>query len=398
MTSRQRAANLAKQVSLIAIFFTAVGTASAQSLSTAPAEESRTALAATRNDEAVGSAGIAAAIARNNEGVELAGQGRYKEAEQAFRAALEIGCEDELERAKIANNLGTLYQREDRFPEAERMFRIALELRQKNLPLSSIEVVYSLNNLAEVCRVQDRQWEARNLMERAVAQVQRSHAGDPGAQILLTNLALVLCRFNQFDQAQELLRSALNYYEKHNEATSRGYGVAINSLGQIAEAQNDFNTAALLYEQSVTIFQNLGDSARSDLAAALANAGALYERQGRVREAREAQQRAMQFLNPKGDVLLRGQVLWNLGNIAAKSDRPSDALPFFQQSLTIHEERLGPEHPVTAGLLLDYASATKLAGDKSLARKLRKRAEDLLAKIKSPGQLTVSAKAFRGFK
>jgi tetratricopeptide (TPR) repeat protein len=387
-----------KRSTLVAIFF--IGIASAQNF---PQDSPKdpVAAAAAQNHKAVGLSSVAAAVAQNNEAVRLASEGRNAEAEQSYRAALEAACDDDLVRAKIANNLGTLYQRQDRYPDAERMFRSALDWRQKNLPAASTEVAYSLNNLAEVYRIEGRDWEARKLMETAVQHLQESHADAPGLPIVLTNLSAVLCRFNQFDQAEEVLRSALIFYDKHRQAAGRGYGVALNNLGQISETKNDLQAASRLYEQAIGIFEDLGDRGKTDLAATLANVGALYQKQDQIAEARQAEQRALGLLSPEGDMLLRAEILRNLGNIVAKGGNPADALPYFQQSLGIQEKTLGAEHPETASLLLDYASATQRAGNKSLSRKLRKRAQELLARLSSqssPGQMTVSIRDLRDSK
>jgi hypothetical protein len=47
--------------------------------------------------------------------------------------------------------------------------------------------------------------------------------------------------------------------------------------------------------------------------------------------------------------------------------------------------------------LLDYSSATLRAGNKSLSRKLRQRAKELLERLnsRSPGPMTVSVRALR---
>lgn len=332
-----------------------------------------------------------AAVAQNNEAVRLSHEGKEREAEEFYRAAI-AASHDDLVRAKIANNLATLYQRQDRYHDAEAMFRCALELRQKNLLASSVEVAYSLNNLAEVYRVEGRDWEARNLMETAVRNLQPFHPDDPGLPIILTNLAVVLGRFQQFDQAEELLRSALIAYDKQREADSRGYGIMLDNLGQILQTKNDLESAEPLYKQAIGIFEHMGDPGRTDLAATLANAGKLYERLDRIQEAKQTEERALKLLHPSGDALLRAQILRNLGNIVATDGHPVDALPYFEQSLAIQEKTLGDQHPNTAGVLLDYSSATLRAGNKSLARKLRKRAMDLLARVasNSPAQLTVS--------
>jgi tetratricopeptide (TPR) repeat protein len=336
------------------------------------------------------------AIARNNEAVRLSHEGRSAEAEQAYRAALETPFDDGLVRAKIANNLATFYQRLDRYSEAERMFRLALELRQKNLPAASIEVGYSLNNLAQVDIVEGRDWEARKLLETARQGLETAAA--PGLPTVLSNLALVLCRFRQFTQAEELIRSALAFYEERHLTASRGYGLALNNLGLISEVQSDLPSAAALYGRAIGIFENLGEAAKTDLAASLADAGALDGKLDRVDQARQTEQRALELVRPDGDTLLRAEILWNLGDIAAKAGHPAAALPYFEESLVIHDAKLGAEHPSTAGLLLDYAAVTKRAGNKSLSRKLRKRAQDLLARLgrqPSLGQMTVSLRDLR---
>jgi hypothetical protein len=108
----------------------------------------------------------------------------------------------------------------------------------------------------------------------------------------------------------------------------------------------------------------------------------------------------LELLHPSGDEVLRAQILRHIGNIVAIAGRPADSLPYFEQSLVIQEKTLGEEHPATASLLLDYSSATLRAGQKSLSRKLRKRASDLLARLnsRSTEEMTVSVSALRAAK
>jgi tetratricopeptide (TPR) repeat protein len=340
------------------------------------------------------------AVAQNNEAAALADKGRKAEAEKLYLAALGAGYDDDLVRAKVANNLGVLYQRQDRYREAEHMFRCALQWRQKNLPAASVEVAYSLNNLAEIYRIEGRDWEARNLMGTAARSLQQSHADAPGLPIVLSNFAIVLCHFKEFDEAEELLRSALIWYEQKRPLPSRDYGVTLNNLGQVLESRNDLEAAGPFYQQALGIFADLGAPARTDLAAVLANTGELYQRQDRIAEARQAEERALELLPPAGDEPLRAQILRHLGNIVAIAGNPADSLPYFEQSLVIQEKTLGDVHPATASLLLDYSSATLRAGNKSLARKLRKRAAQLIERLNSQAtdQMTVSVRDLRDAK
>ncbi|MGP0074311.1 MAG: tetratricopeptide repeat protein [Bryobacteraceae bacterium] len=340
---------------------------------------------------------VSSAAVRNNRALRLAREGRLKEAENLLCAALVAASDDDLIRAKIARNLGELYRRQDRFSEAEGMYRSALELRRKNLPASSIEVAYSLNNLGEIYRVEGRDWEARNLMETAARNLQEFHADAPGLPIILSNLSVMLCHFGEFDRAEEFLRAVLIVYDRRQMMSSKEYGITLINLAQVLEEMKELRDAAPLYEQAVGIFENLGAPARTELADALAKAGGLYQRMDRNEEALQAEQRAFDLLPSQGDAVLRAQILRNLGNIVASAGKPADSVPYFEQSLLIHEKILGAVHPATANLLLDFASATQRAGEKSLSRKLRKRAQELLERLasRSPSQMTVSLRDLR---
>jgi tetratricopeptide (TPR) repeat protein len=336
------------------------------------------------------------AVAQNIAAVRLVNEGRYAEAEGLLLSALGGKYDDDLIRAKIAHNLGSLYQREDRYHDAEQMFRRALEWRQKSLPAASTEVAYSLSDLAEIYRIEGRNWESLKMLETAVSSLQQFHPDDPGLPRVLSNLAVVRFNFRKLDEAEELLRAAIDLCKKQGPA-SQDYAVVLTNLGQILQSRQELEAAAPLYAQAIGIFENLGTRARGYLATALANSGTLDQLLGRIDEARQAEQRALGLLRPMGDEVLRATVLRNLGIIAAGTDRPADALPYFAEALTIQEKILGAEHPATADLLLEYASAATRAGDKSLSRDLRKRAKQLLARLsrQSPAQLTVSVQALR---
>lgn len=336
------------------------------------------------------------AIAWNNLAIELVQQGRAEEAESKFRAALGA-ADDELNRAKIAGNLAELYRREDRFRDAEQLYRSALLLRQKNLPAGDIDVAYALNNLGEIYHLEGRDWESRNLIEAAARNLEDFHAEAPGLPIVLSNLAVMLCQFAEFDQAEETLRRALIAFERQHKRTSSGYAVTLTNLADLLCRQRKYEAAAPLYEQAIGILKDLGAAAQSELASALAGQGELYVHLKDLERGRQMEEQALGLLPSTGEALLRAQILQNLGNILAAGDEPSDAMPYFEQSLGIQQKTLVSPHPATAGLLLDYASATQRAGNKSLARKLRKRAEDLIARLRSqlPTPMTVSLRELR---
>ena len=341
------------------------------------------------------------AAAWNNRAIQLAKSGQQDEAEAEYRAALDAS-HDDLTRARIASNLADLYRREDRFHDAEQAYRSALQWRQQNLPAGSAEVAYSLNNLGEIYRIEGRDWEARNLIGTAARNLQDFHPDARGLPIVLSNFGVMLGRFGEFDLAAETLRSALIGFEKLHENSSREYGVTLANLADVLGTRTpgitkDLGDAASLYDQAIGILEKLGSPATAELASALAGRGELYRRLDELDRARQTEERALDLLPPAGHALIRARILRCLGNIVADGTQPAASVRYFEQSLDIQEKTLGAAHPATATLLLDYASATQRAGNRSLSRKLRKRAQDLLTRLRtqSLSQMTVSLRDLR---
>ena len=214
-----------------------------------------------------------------------------------------------------------------------------------------------MNNLAQIYRIEGRNWEARNLMETAVRSLQQFHADAPGLPVIVANLAIVLCRFGELDKAEKLLRTALGYYEKktyyqekifHEKGTetpSREYAVMLDDLGQVLEAKGEPEDAVRLCEQAAGLFERLGVPARADLAATLAEAGELYQRLDRTADARQAEERAWELLRPKGDGVLRAQILRNLGNIVARAATPPMLYPISSSRSSFMRKPLAPSIP-----------------------------------------------------
>lgn len=340
---------------------------------------------------------LAEATRLNSQGLALTDQGRYQDAEDRFRSALAIKSYDDVARASIATNLGWVYRQQDRYQDAEQMFRRALQWRQKNLPASSEEIAYSLSNLADIYTSEGRDWEARNLLETAVRILRDFHPDAAGFAVITSNLAVVLSKFQEYDEAEDLLRTALDGAERQHGADSHEVGAAANNLAQVLRAKTDFDGAARMYKRALDIFSALGPQASSDLATALANMGQLLEQQHQSGQARKTEQQALDLLRSDGNGPLRAAILQNLGNIVASSGNAAGSLAYFEESLNIQEKAFGPEHPATVGLLFDYAAATLRAGQSALAHRLRKRAEEMLTRLhaKSPDQFTISLNSLR---
>jgi tetratricopeptide (TPR) repeat protein len=120
--------------------------------------------------------------ARGEVSVELAaaildGQGKREEAEALFRRALRVferthGAQHH-EVAAILGRLGTLCQARGDMADAERFFRRALAMKERRLGGDHPEVAAALNDLAVLRRAQGRHAEAEPLHRRALAILER---------------------------------------------------------------------------------------------------------------------------------------------------------------------------------------------------------------------------------
>jgi tetratricopeptide (TPR) repeat protein len=328
----------------------------------------------------------------NNDGAALYARGELDAAEHLYRAALVDSVGDDLTTANIASNLGALYKRENRYSDAERMYRRALELRRRRAPARP-EVADTMGNLAEIYRLEGRYEEARDLTAAAVGALEQADASSPNMPLFLSNWAIGEQDLHHFGKAEELLRRAWTMAEKTGGPESRLVAIISNNLGQVLADKQDFAEAEALYRRAGAIFEQVGADGAHDFAITLSNLGRLMSRMGRGAEARAAELRALAILNgqPRSDDRLRAAIWHNLGNIETADGHFAEALGYFQRSLVARERILGREHPLVADLLFDYAEAARRAGQRSQARKLRKRAERVQAQQRV---YTVDASAF----
>lgn len=332
----------------------------------------------------------------NNNAAVLYEQGKFDEAEQLYHVALALSADDRLTAATIASNLGALYKRSNRLPEAEQQYRQALDLRRRHLTQARPEIADSMNNLAEVYRLEGRYWEARNLAEAAVQALEQADPRSPDMPVFLNNWAGMERDLQHSGRAEQLLQWAYHLADKPGDRANTSLATVLNTLAQVRTDQHRYAQAEQLYLDAIAIFEKADRP--YELAVSCANLGRAQLQLGRTAEARQTELHALELMNAEmqPDELLRAAILRNLGNVAAAEGDVPVALNYFAEALRRLERVLGPRHPSLADVLLDYAAVASRAGDKSQARKMRKRAEVLAAQRRRDdlSRQTVDASAF----
>ncbi|MEE4638006.1 MAG: serine/threonine-protein kinase [Wenzhouxiangella sp.] len=281
------------------------------------------------------------------QGATLASLGRYEDAEQAHRRALELTPEeDRLAVARRLNSLGLANYSLGRMGEAETLIETALAIREAEIP-ESAETAASLNNLALVLAAQDRRQEAEPLY-RAALDIRRRVLGDrhPITSYSLTNLATLLVRLDRSQEAEATYREALQlrreiFGENHPAVASVLYqiGWLQSRLGQLEAAREHL-------EQALSIRRRVLGQQHPSTAVVLNAASVVARDLGELEQAEQWLVEALGIYqtvygDSHHDIAL---VLANLGRTLLLAGRFSEAERLLLQALEMNRRELGSDH------------------------------------------------------
>ena len=274
------------------------------------------------------------ALTPTRKGLDLVDQGRYEEAEEFLRKALEIATPAD---ATAVYNLANLYHRQGRLQDAERLHRLALQHLERTHGLFDPEVAQSLNDLGALYRSRGRYSQAIEVLERAVLILERNPP-QKFACAVFNNLGNTYVDIGQHTKAENMFRRALAVNESGQYEDPSDLGYTLSGLGRIHALRKQYVEAEAAHHKALAIFGATLTPRRAEYALAQTNLALIYERQKRFREA----------------VLL------------------------FESAINILEESHSRESPVLASVLFGYAAAMKRLGRKSEARQIERRAKSIV--------------------
>ncbi len=327
-------------------------------------ELSMRALALLQAREPADAAGLASAWTVH--GGTLASLGRYEEAEQAHRRALELTApDDSLAVAERLNNLGLAVFSLGRLGEAESLLETALGLRRAAIP-DSAEKAASLNNLALVMAAQDRLTEAEPLYRQALA-LRESVLGSrhPATTYALTNLATLLVRLDRLDEAEAAYLRALALRRDILGNDHPAVASVLYQIGWLQSRRGDLLPARAHLEEALDIRHRvLGAEHPSTavilnaVAVVVRDLGELDQAEGWLRQAL-AIYRAV-YGESHHDIAL---VLANLGQVRLAAGDAEEAELLLGRALEMNRRELGPAHRHVADNLRGLAEAARARGD-----------------------------------
>lgn len=244
--------------------------------------------------------------------------------------------------------------------------RLLLTTRQGNLCEAILQEIFSLEELRQFLQTNfEAAWQAvgkASTFERLAADlVSWAESNGKLAELLL---GLIRIHPNQ-PELLELLRS-----------------LGIESLPAVD--LTDDNQAIKYYESSLTLARARKDAELE--ADALAGLGEIYERQNKLREAKDVYQQAVDArAGALGrDHPLVASDLAKLGDVLLELGEGSAARAAFEESLTISTRAFGEEHRIVAFTTYSLGQALEMLGDLKGAASLVERAIVIEEKILGP--------------
>lgn len=260
-------------------------------------------------------------------------------------------------------------ERELRGPE-QAAWLTRLELEHENLQTAvrwSLED-HEIDRSLRFCSAMWRSWsirghltEGRMLLTKALGNP--SSANHPlRAKVLLG--AGALAAMQDDPMADPLLHESLLLSRKLADEETTAF--AMNSLGNVARDQGDFDEAKRLHTESLGIFQKLQD--KWGIALVLNNLGVSARNQGDFQEAVKLHEQSLQLFRELGDKRYVARSLINLGIIFERKGDYDAARGLLNESLALSRE-LGEKTGITESLLF-LGSVTRRLNDYEASHKL----------------------------
>ncbi|MEM9454027.1 MAG: serine/threonine-protein kinase [Myxococcota bacterium] len=194
-------------------------------------------------------------------------------------------------------------------------------------------------------------------LEHIEVVVEQARALDYGPLLaeVLFERGLLLNMNGQYLEAEQELERALEQAAEHGN--DRAEAMAMGILAWVVGSEQDRHGAGMVWGKvALARSWRLGQPARANVQASALNiAGLVHARQGKLDDALHYFQRTLavveESLGPRHPQV--SPALNSIGVVLANQGKFDDALLLLQRSLTLEEEELGPHHPAVAGSLVN---------------------------------------------
>jgi hypothetical protein len=281
--------------------------------------------------------------------------GLYSEARQQMEPALELRRrvlgETHRDTLYTMNNLAQLYRLQGKYAQAEPLFDTVLEVRRRVLGEEHRDTLEAMNNLAALYRLQAKYAQAEPLYTK-VLEVRRRVLGEehPSTLTTMNNLALLLETYQgKYAQAEPLYTKALEVQRRVLGEEHPDTLISMNNLATLYMFQGRYAQAEPLFIKVLEVRRRvLGEEHPSTLIS-MNNLAMLYRDQGNYAQAEPLQTKVAEVgrrvLGEEHPNALRA--MNNLAMLYRDQGEYAQAEPLFTKVLEMRRRVLGEQHPDT---------------------------------------------------
>ena len=276
--------------------------------------------------------------------------------------------------AEIAKVLANRWRNKSRFRDVVALCKSTLKITESAKVLS--ELAYSEQCLGNV--------------ELAAGYYQRasdSCPDDDASQkaFIFHCLGMLKVQQGQVQQAIDLYQQSLTIYESIGDV--QGKAATLHQMAGIYAQQGQVQQAIDLYQQSLALKESIGNV--QGKAATLHQMAGIYAQQGQVQQAIDLYQQSLAIYESIGDVQGKAATLHQMAGIYAQQGQVQQAIDLFKRSLEI-EEKIGNVHG-KATTLWWLGGLANQQGDPSLALPYLQEAFEILHHLRSPDAAQVES-------
>jgi tetratricopeptide (TPR) repeat protein len=318
----------------------------------------------------------------NARGMQLEQASQYSEAEESFKAALNLCRQTECPLLpSILNNLGSLYYVTVRYQEAEPVLKEAIARTPVSVDLAS-----ALANLAAVYRAQALYMEAAPLYERAL-KIRQDDPNTSALEIakLRAKAALLAQDMGELTLAEKMLREALGLFESQGAVETLDGANVLTDLAATLESEGRASEAQEQLQHALAVRDRLLGPRDPAIAVALSKLGQAYRLENRLMDSETAYRQALAIERAQAPSPNLAETLNNLGNLLASQRRWKEAETLLREAISTWEKMLGPEHPSVAAGLGNLAALLQSRNRYDEAERLIERAREIDEKSLPPG-------------
>jgi predicted ATPase/class 3 adenylate cyclase len=287
--------------------------------------------------------------------------GRWKDAEQDYRAALKSANDDLALKAKAQVLLGKLNRLRGNYGSALEWLSQAQAVRTQLA--DAVGLAQVVMEMGVSLHLKGEHAQAREIFSErlALARAEGNLAHTAGA---LNNLGILVKGLGDNATARALYEETLSLRRQMGDKL--GIAGTLTNLGTVAKAQGNYAEARALYEESLSLWREMGD--KYGIATSLSNLGSEVSAQGNNAEARVLYEESLRLRREMGDKHGIAVSLNNLGILVKGQGDYATARVLYEESLRLRREINDKQGIATSlnnlGILVkeqgDYATARAL--------------------------------------